>query len=273
MFTLTRPLIQLDTETTGTDPENDRIIELGFKIYYHDDRPSVEWESLIRPGIPILNTDFNDGHGHGITDEKVNACKTCGNPQHEPTDHEFLAYPSFKQLAPRLAVGFVNCDFCAYNGRFDLRVLQAEFTRAGVSWSSVGAFLLDSSAIWRKMKPRTLTDAVREFLGREPSDAHRAAGDAQDAYDVLLSQIERFDLPWDIQKLHEMCFDTDNVDPDGKFVWKNGIVLCNFGKHKGTALDKVPKSYWLWCVQKGNFPLDAKKIMSDAVAGKFPQRI
>lgn len=266
MFTLTRPLIQFDTETTGTDPENDRIIELGFKIHYPDKDP-VEWGSLIKPGVPILNSDT-----HHITDAMVNACKTCQAPQHELTDHEFQPYPTFKQLAPRLAVGFVNCDFCAYNGRFDIRVMQAEFTRAGVPWSSVGAFLLDASAVWRKMKPRTLTDAVEEFLNRKPSDAHRAIGDAQDAYDVLHAQIERFSLPWDIQKIHEMCFDVDDVDPDSKFVWKNGVVLCNFGKHKGVELAKVPKSYWSWCVQKGNFPPDAKRIMSDAVAGKYPQR-
>ena len=56
LISLSRPLICCDTETTGTDPQTARIVEIGFHLFedvFPGDGPKKEWRSLVNPGVPI----------------------------------------------------------------------------------------------------------------------------------------------------------------------------------------------------------------------------
>jgi len=257
VLTLTRPLIALDVEThANVPPEEARICEIGFYMLFHDERPPKSWVSFVNPDLLI---DPEAQAVHGITNEQVSHA------------------PRFKQLAPSLAKGFRECDYCGYNVNYDVRVIRAEMLRAGVPWSLGDARLLDPFRIWRLAEPRTLTDAVRRFLGRDPAQAHRAFEDAKDALDVALAQLEIFQqLPRDLQELHDRCFDKERhfVDPDGKFIWtETGEVQINFGKHgrTKTLLKALPRSYLVW-MYKGDFSAEVKAIVNDALLGTFPSR-
>ena len=62
------------------------------------------------------------------------------------------------------------------------------------------------------------------------------------------------------------------IDPDGKFVWKNGEAVFAFGKHQGKPLKDIAQStpdYLTW-ITKSDFPQEAKKLVADALKGNFP---
>jgi DNA polymerase-3 subunit epsilon len=115
---------------------------------------------------------------------------------------------------------------------------------------------------------------VREFCGREPSEAHRASGDVQDVYDVLLGQFDRWkDLPRNVEKLSELCFppDPDRLDDTGKFRWQNGKVILTFGKNAGKAIEVLPKDYLQW-ICGADFSEEVKQIAREAMQGRYPKR-
>lgn len=276
---LSRTLVALDLETDGDGtPEEQRPVEVAVLIVRPDgsEEPHATLVNPERP-IPARATKV-----HGITDVRVSGCANCGAPlEGHPVGKadgsvEALCVtprrvPTFAQIAPRLAPALTGVDFCGYNVRYDLRVLAGAFKRAGVAWSADGARLLDAHALWQLARPRALGDAVREWLGREPTDAHRAMGDARDALAVSMAILERVDaLPRDIARLHEMCFTDRNVDPAGKFVWRDGEAVCNFGKkHHGRRLREIPRDYLEW-MMKDTFPPETKVIVREALAGRFP---
>ena len=67
MLKLTRPLTFFDLETTGVDPYNDRIVQIGL-IQLLPDGKKIEKEWLINPGISIPR---GASEIHGITDDMV----------------------------------------------------------------------------------------------------------------------------------------------------------------------------------------------------------
>lgn len=74
---LDRPLVVLDTETTGTDPQSDRIVHLGL-IRLDPDGSSDEFETLVNPGLPIPAAATAV---HGIDDAGVERADVRGDRQ------------------------------------------------------------------------------------------------------------------------------------------------------------------------------------------------
>lgn len=254
---LTRPLFSIDIETHAfVAPENSHIIEMGV-IGYYPDGTTKEFHSLFKPPIPITQEATDK---HGITNEMVKDA------------------PAFKGAgAQRLAATFTDCDFCGYNVLFDLRVLQGELTRSGIPWRYRKAYLLDGYALWKAIKPRTLEGALKEFLDREPRQAHRALEDAKDAYDVFLAMLDRFGLNYIPETIHKMCFkeidDSNWVDPDGKFIWDNNEVICNFGENgkKKTPLRQMSSRYLKW-ILNSDFSPEVKELVKNALNNLYPTR-
>ena len=109
---LERPLAVIDLETTGTDPKIDRIIEVSvLKL-----APGGEADHRTRrvnPGVPIPPEATAV---HGITDDDV------------------ADMPTFRAIAPGLARYLDGCDLAGFNIlKYDLRLLAAEYNRAGVA--------------------------------------------------------------------------------------------------------------------------------------------
>ena len=96
---LTRPLIFLDIEATGTDTTRDRIVEIAMIKIHPDDRRE---EKILRvnPGIRISTEVIAI---HGITNEDV------------------ASAPSFKEASPRCMTLWTACDFGGFGiTRFDI---------------------------------------------------------------------------------------------------------------------------------------------------------
>lgn len=256
---LDRPLVCFDLETTGTDTENDRIVQIGLvRVEPAGSRRS--YESLVNPGlaIPPAATAI-----HGITDADV---------RDKPTLAGLLG-----EIEPLLD----GADLAGFNAvRFDLPLLEAELRRAGSRLDLAQARVLDAMAIFHLKEPRDLTAAYRYYCGSELTAAHSALADATAALAVLDAQVARYpDLPAEMDALHALCNPDEGrfVDRTRKFVWNAaGEATFNIGKVKGRTLREVASDpahggYLEWML-KSDFSEQVKGIVRGALAGVFPRR-
>lgn len=256
---LQRPMVFFDTETTGTDPAIDRIVEISM-IKISADRgvePPKTWR--VNPGvrIPIEASEI-----HGITNKDVEG---------EPT---------FAQIVDDL-LGFLRgCDLAGFNiGRFDVRVLQNECARVGRAFDLAGVRVIDAQVIYHQKEPRNLTAAMRFYCDKELSNAHGAEADTIATLEVFAGQLGRYgELELNVDSLHDVSNITSAgyVDSARRFIWRDNEPVFNFGRLKGKSLrwaasEPTERSYMRSIVQ-GNFDEDTKTIVREALAGRIRVR-
>ena len=107
--------------------------------------------------------------------------------------------------------------------------------------------------IYHQREPRDLKAAYHKYCGREMENTHIAEEDAKAAAAILDGQLEQYgDLRRDVAGLCEICNPAGKnyVDPEGKFIWVDSEVVCNFGKkYKGRKLRDIvveDPSYLSW---------------------------
>ncbi len=254
-----RPLVVFDLETTGPDRLSDRIIEIGaLRIERDGDLTSVT--SLVRRVNPGVKIPREATRVHGISDADVKDL------------------PRFADVAREIAAFFEGADLAGYSIRaFDVPVLVKEFERATVPFSAEGRQIVDMQTIYFKKEPRDLAAAVRFFVGREHEGAHAALADAIASAEVLAGQLRRYtDLPRDLSGLHAVSMPAESrfVDPDKRFLWRDGEVVFNFSEHRGKTLAEVAErnpGFLDWIIG-ADFPAIAKQIARDARRGIFPKK-
>ena len=165
-------LAAFDLETTGVDPETDRIVTAAVSLVGGGE-PTQAWDWLVDPGVEI---PAGATAVHGITTEQARADAVAAAEAVE----EITAL-----LADQIRRGI---PVIAFNARFDLTVLDREARRHGVRplVDRVGGYdsllVVDPHVIdkqydrFRKGK-RTL-GAVCEHYRVPLDDAHAANGDA-----------------------------------------------------------------------------------------------
>lgn len=245
---LTRPLAVIDLETTGTNADRDRIVEISVLRLTLDGERTHRTRRL-NPGVPIPAAATNI---HGIRDSDV------------------ASEPHFEQVAQGLLEFLDGCDLCGYNlKKFDLRVLYCEFRRAGRSLSLEGGAIVDPMQVFHHFEPRDLTAAVRKFLNREHEGAHSAATDVLATVEVLDAMVAHYeDLPGTIAELHIQFAGTDCIDGSGFFRRVEGELRFVKGTHRGQSLAAVAEAYpdyLLWLMRQDLFD-DTKAIVREALA-------
>jgi len=262
---LTRPLVFFDLETTGVDALNDRIVEVSLLKMFPPGPDGTAPEPIVRtrrvnPGMPIPP---GATAVHGITDADV------------------AAEPPFEKIARSLFDLLQDCDFAGFGVRkFDLPLLSAEFTRAGLAFDYRTRHCIDGKDIFHSRERRDLTAAYALYCGGELKSAHSAEADMLASRDVILGQLERYDdLPTDVAGLATVgapAADPDAYDGEGKLKWIGDEVVINFGKSRGKALRALAASedgrgLLNWILQK-DFGADVKTAVRNALAGRFPTR-
>lgn len=255
-FTLTRPLVFLDIESTGVDPQRDRIVELSLVIFRPErDEPEIRTRRL-NPGVPI---PAEATEVHGITDDDV------------------VTEPEFRRIAEGLLFLLEDCDLAGTNiRRYDLPMLIAEFERCGMRFDHQGRRILDTQVVFYAEEPRDLSAAVRFYLDRGHDGAHGAEADALASAEVLTAQVQRYDLPTDLDELHarmdetirfetevDRWWDTSDEDPR-QWVFKRG-------KHKGEKLGSASvRGYLEWmCGKADDMPVDVKEVAQNMLLGRY----
>lgn len=295
---LQRPLIIFDTETTGPNPHQDRVVEIGFSIL-KPDGSEREWSTFVNPEMDIpREATFGNAakgyDGHGITDEMVRGCRHCGRPEGfcpvvipgvtddlPPGGHHFAPWPTFGDLAISLLRGFKECDYGGYSIKgFDLPLMSNEFRRVGHVWEYDDARILDGYRLWQIIDARNLGAAAERFLGRKHEGAHRVLADVRTSLEVLLAQLQQYPdlLPADLAQLHELQWPRDpNEVPGtkGQVVWREGVLTMNFGKNwRGKRLDLMSRRDldWIAGPKCSGATDETKRICREALDGNFPTR-
>ena len=253
---LEKPLAFIDIETTGLRPYTDRIVELSV-LRVHPDGSEEYKSHRVNPGVPIPAE---------------------ATAVHHITDADVAGEPEFRQYAKSVCDFLDGCDISGFNViKFDLPFLETEFARAGVDFSRKGRHLVDSMVIFHQRERRDLEAAYRKYCGGEMDNAHCAEEDAKAAAQVLEGQLDMYgDLPKDVAGLGDLCYVvTENyVDAEGKFVWMDDEVVCNFGKkHKGRRLKDISvedPSYLSW-IASADFSPGVREMVNKALYGEFPE--
>ena len=240
------PIVFFDLETTGLDIVKDRIVEISIvKVFPSGDTDTKT--RRINPGMPI---PAESSAIHGIYDEDVKDC------------------PGFKAVSKSMLEFIKGCDFAGYNSnKFDIPVLVEEFLRAGVDIDIKKRKCVDVQVIFHKKEQRTLSAAYKFYCGKDLENAHSAEADTFATYEILKSQIEKYDdLENDIDFLSKFSKNGDFVDYAGRVAYNaDGLEVFNFGKHKGRSVVDVfstDPSYYSW-MMNGDFAQYTKKVLTE----------
>ncbi|MFZ0564689.1 MAG: DUF3820 family protein [Chlamydiales bacterium] len=210
--------IYYDTETTGTRPDKDRIIEIAA----YNPITKKHFVSYVNPQIPIPQEATSI---HGITDEQV---------AEAPTFAE--AGKAFIEFCEEEAVLIAH-----NNDNFDKLFLEQEGERHQLNipdWT-----MLDSLKWARKYRPdlpRHSLQFLRQIYGIAENKAHRALDDVMVLYQVFSLMIDDLTIETVIELL----------DPTNG---SSNPELMPFGKHQGKPLSEVPPDYLRWLKKQGAF--------------------
>jgi DNA polymerase-3 subunit epsilon len=249
LLQISRPLATFDLESTGVNPELDRIVQITVARIEPNGDITIDG-TLVNPCVAIPP---EASAVHGLTNELVKSA------------------PAFKAIASRVYGLLEGADLIGYNHRrFDVRMVAAECKRVSLGDPCAGARLIDVGLIFMKREPRTLEAAMPFYCGVVHEDAHGTDADVEATLRVLLGQFDRYaDLPHDIDALDALARDPSFVDRDGKIVWRNGEACIAFGKNQGVPLKQCDWGFFRWMLDK-DFPEDTKQIVRDAMSGKYP---
>lgn len=229
---LERPLVFFDLEATGTDPQEDRIIQIGMQRFVPaDDGASLEdtVDALVNPERPVPDavTELT-----GITTDAVRDA------------------PRFRERAGQVASMVEDADLAGYNAiAYDLPLLKAEFERIGRSLPGPrDRVVLDPYRLEQALRPRTLTALYERYTGTQLDNAHTALRDVQAAGTVLQRQLAEHDLDGTPHELANLIRG-DYLD-DGRKLKRHGesVIVC-FGKHEGKTLTELKsdhRDYFNW---------------------------
>jgi DNA polymerase-3 subunit epsilon len=150
------PLAFIDVETTGVNPRESRITEIG--VITVDLGEVREWTTVINPLIRRVERTLTP---------------------HEITDEMRMAAPRFKDIAADLARRLDGRLLIAHNARFDYGFLKAEFARAGIDFHpEVLCSLMLSRRLYSEQAHHDV-DSLIEHHALEAEVRHRALHDAK----------------------------------------------------------------------------------------------
>ena len=177
-----RTICGFDLETTGTDPDVDHIVQIGFDVSIGSRLPggsqfpinAMSYEHLVDPGVPIENSDV-----HGITDEIV-----AGLQQDEGAAITELVWYLRAMAAAQIPV-------VAYNAAFDLTFARAVALRHNVPWDLDDLIIMDPMVLdkkidkWRKGSRKQDATAAFYGIGVDAERLHSARYDAGIGVQIL----------------------------------------------------------------------------------------
>ncbi len=227
---LIKPFAVLDLETSGLNVNTDEIVTFAA-IKLLPDLSINKLEFICKPSKPI---SAEASAVNGITNEQVSQ------------------KPSFSHYANDIKLFLEGCDIGGFNvANFDIKILDRQLTECGIKELFKDIRIYDAFKVYKEDSPRKLANAFKFYTGEDIKDAHTALGDVQSTLRVIEKQLElrQYENDFDtiIASLNEKKEQLQHISVI------NGKDTLNFGKHKGTTLEKAPKGYLKWIID-GDFP-------------------
>lgn len=252
---ISKPLVVLDLETTGTWIEKDRIVEIAMIKVLPDGTREV-YHRRVNPGMPIpaiVSALI------GITNEDVKE------------------EPFFRDIAAEVTAFIGEANLGGFNiERFDLPLLEREMFEAGIKfeWQKHGIY--DSQKVYHLNEKRDLTAAYRFYCQKDLENAHTALADTQATLEILTAQVAKYgNGREELEALADFNYRTlaEFYDSERKFRWWNGELYPMFGKHaKRLSLQEIARKdpeYLNWIIAK-DFSDSVKELAENALRGQFP---
>ncbi len=167
------PVVVLDTETTGLDVSNDRVIEIGaVRLNGGSVRESDTYSVLVNPGVPISSASSQIHH---ILDEDV------------------ADAPVFAEAMAAFAEWSGSPVVVGYSIGFDLTILKAEHERHGLAWRMPRHLdVRHLSHLVAPKLPNESLETVAAWLKLDVANRHRALGDALLTAQIFLALVPRW---------------------------------------------------------------------------------
>lgn len=205
----------LDCESTGLDPQNDRMIEIAVARFTFDQILQT-FESLINPEceIPQVSQEI-----HKISSEMLQ-----GKPKVAEVLPEVL-----KMIDGHIIMG--------HGIGFDIALIAAEAKRSQIPTNIEKQRFIDTLRMARLYgeSPINSLERLRQHFNIEPEGAHRAMSD-------VIVNIGVFKYLAKSYQTTEQLFKT--LEKPIK------LKTMPLGKHKGRKFDEIPVEYLLWAERK-----------------------
>lgn len=191
-------LIAIDLETTGLDPTQDRIIEIGA-VKFDEHEIIGQWQTFVNPGraIPTHITQLT-----GISNVQV------------------AKAPSISAALPQLKKFVEDAPLVGHNVRFDLAFLHS----SGFDTSN---FIVDTYAVASAMlpsAPRYALSSIASYLHVPVIEAHRALNDAS-MVAAVYQELWRRSAQIPLNVLAEIVRNGNQMPWDGSLFFENAIRL------------------------------------------------
>lgn len=174
------PLLTLDTETTGTDPLNDRIVQVTLARVDVTGTSQVAIDSLVDPGVVIPDEAIQT---HGITNEQVRAQ---GMPPWRALAHIAIELTLAKHMGWPLVI---------FNASFDWPLIHAEAARYQMPMPSelhiIDPLVIDRAQDKYRKGKRKLEDMIKVY-GVGLAEAHVASHDAAASAQIVRAMVQRY---------------------------------------------------------------------------------
>ena len=178
-----RPFLAVDTETTGVNPFEDRVVEVAAVIVRPDGTQDFAWSTIVNPGV-----DIPDGAAqvHGITTDRAQA---------EGIDPA-TAITTVANTVFDFAVGKDPMPVVMYNAKFDWPLLIAEASRHDLEFPAfapiLDPLLIDKAYDRYRKGSRKLVDVAAHYGVPLGDDAHGALADAVASARVMRALVDAF---------------------------------------------------------------------------------
>lgn len=177
--------IVLDTETTGLDTKNDRIIEIGCVKLSSELKIIDQYQQYVNPNYE-MNNDALAVHGQS---------------------KEFLSkYPLFKEIIPSFLSFIGKGHLIAHNAKFDINIINTELVRNG--YNKLDNEFTDTLYLARKKFPGSQVNLDALCTKLNITNNRQLHGALEDAYilaNVYIALIK-------MQSDHILKFNIQNYD-------------------------------------------------------------
>lgn len=205
----------IDCETTGLDPQQDRVIEVAV-MCFDIQQVYAQMESLIDPECEIPETSIAIHH---ITPDMIKD------------------KPTIAQALPEVLKLIGNHIIVGHGVGFDIEILAMSAERAGIACTLRHNLSLDTLRLARLYgeSPINSLEHLRKHFNIPVEGAHRAMSDVIVNTEVFKRLIKRYQTT-------DQLFD----------VLSRPILMTTMplGKHKGRSLKEIPLQYLQWIANK-----------------------